>query len=203
MYILNKMAIKIITRLCIALRCNTEGQYLRLQHIACVLLYTCLLVQPYILGLQPLINCMSFFTWSLLSLKSSDIISSVSCRSKFPSIFSCTTKETTSSDIPMNRSDLETSSMEIPDRLLGGCQDTVATGYEMDNTSVVPWCGWSSKQLLDSSSRASASAVAVVAGSVSFFVSLHLGVLGGKIGQDWFCLVLHSSVDLSLHSSMV
>lgn len=172
-----------------------------LQHIACVLLYTGLLVQPYILGLQPLINCMSFFTWSLLSLKSSDRISSVSCRSKFPSIFSCTNKETTSSDIPMNRSDLETSSMEIPDRLLGGCQDTVAT--EMENTSVVLWCGWSSEQLLDSSSRVSASAVAVVAGSVSFFVSLHLGVLGGKIGQDWFCLVLHSSVDLSLQSSMV
>lgn len=39
MYILNKMAIKIITRLCIALRCNTEGQYLRLQHIACFALY--------------------------------------------------------------------------------------------------------------------------------------------------------------------
>lgn len=161
-------------------------------------------VQPYILGLQPLINCMSFFTWSLLSLKSSDRISSVSCRSKFPSIFSCTNKETTSSDKPMNRSDLETSSMEIPDRLLGGCQDNpVAPGQEMENTSVVPWCGLSSKQLLDSSSRTSASAVAVIAGSASFFVSLHLGVLGGKIGQDWLCLVLHSSVDLSLHISMV
>lgn len=88
----------------------------------------------YILGLQPFINCMSFFTWSLLNLKSSVRISSVSCRSRFPSIFSVMNEDTMSPEMPMNCNDLDTSSMESPERLVGGCHCPPGAGRKGEDS---------------------------------------------------------------------
>lgn len=149
-------------------------------------------------------NCMSFFTCSLLSLKSSDRISSVSCRSKFPSIFSDTKRETMSSGMPINLRDFDTSSIEIPARVNGGCHCAVgeADGQAgikgFDAVSSVTCSCWVSKLF-----RVSCwlSQTGPWATSLHVFAAFVFDVLGGKMGQERLCLVFDSSIGLSLYIS--
>lgn len=151
-------------------------------------------------------NCMSFFTCSLLSLKSSDKISSVSCRSKFPSIFSDTKRETMSSGRPINLRDLDTSSIERPARLDGGCHCASgekagqfwANELEMEYISFVP-CSCGVGEQLEVS--CSPSQINPDSKSLHVFMAFDFGVLGGKMGQERLCLVLDSSIGLSLYIS--
>lgn len=151
-------------------------------------------------------NCMSFFTCSLLSLKSSDKISSVSCRSKFPSIFSDTKRETMSSGRPINLRDLDTSSIERPARLDGGCHCAVGdrdgqlrvNELEMEYISFVPCSCWASEQ---SEVSCSLPQIDPDSKSVHIFMAFDFGVLGGKMGQERLCFALDSSIGLSLYIS--
>lgn len=140
-------------------------------------------------------NCISFFTCSLLSLKSSDRISSVSCRSKFPSIFSDTKSDTMSSGKPMNLRDLDTSSIERPARLDGGCHSGGQLRVsDLESVSLVA-CSCGAREpfkvcglltLSDPDSRS---------------VHFNFGVLGGRMGHDRLCFVSDSSMGLSLYIS--
>lgn len=148
-------------------------------------------------------NCMSFFTCSLLSLKSSDRISSVSCRSRFPSIFSVTNRETMSSGRPMNLRDLDTSSMERPARLDGGCHWAVGgmggqLGVSEFDVVSFEACLFSASGLFKVSCSLSQGDADGTSLHVLTFV---FDVLGGKMGQERLCLVLDSSMGLSLYIS--
>ncbi|KAG5846304.1 hypothetical protein ANANG_G00113520 [Anguilla anguilla] len=67
-------------------------------------------------------NCMIFFTCSLVRWKSSDRISSVSWTKMLPSMRSRTKKASTASARPMKRRQRDTSSTDSVDRSDGGCQ---------------------------------------------------------------------------------
>lgn len=109
-----------------------------------------------------------------------------------------------SSGRPMNLRDLDTSSMERPARLDGGCQWEVGenggqlglTELDVEQASVVP-CSGCTTEISEASLLPSQADTA----SVSFFVALGFGVLGGKMGQERLCLVFDSSIGLSLYIS--
>lgn len=145
---------------------------------------------------------MSFFTCSLLSLKSSERISSVSCRSKFPSIFSDTKRERMSSGRPINRRDRDTSSIERPARLDGGCHCDLGeeVGHSTVNASQMEGV---SLGLCSSSESEQFEVFCFLSQTGSDSKSVHFDfvVLGGKMGQERLCLVSDSSIGLSLYIS--
>lgn len=101
-----------------------------------------------------------------------------------------------SSGSPINFKDLDTSSIERPARLVGGCQfDVARKGEQLELlrlllASLVP-SSLEISEVPSVSSQANSVSVPVVK-------VLGLGVLGGKIGHDRLCFVFDSSIGLSL-----
>ncbi|CAG5895620.1 unnamed protein product [Menidia menidia] len=119
-------------------------------------------------------NCISFLTCSLVSRKSSARISSVSCSSRLPSIFSDTNSDTLSSGRPRKRSDRDTSSMDTPARLAGGCHWPAGVAERAGGES---GRGSGSGARGSGSGPGSGASPRVRAGPA-------LGVRGGRMGQD-------------------